>query len=463
MSANIVSYLVLFAWPAVVLYLFVSRPPHQALIWCILAGQLVLPEVASLKIPMVPAIDKESVTVVSAALGCFFFATRTKYQPTRWGLTEVLLVAYLICPLFTPAFNSAPIIIGFRILPGVGYYDAASAMIVQILSLIPYFLGRRLLREAPHTEEILRTLVVAALIYSVPMLFEIRMSPQLHNWIYGVFQSSFVHEGRSGGFRPTVFMRNGLATAFFMLTGVIAAAAFWRARARIVPLASGWVVAYLMGILVLCKTAGALVYAICIVPVVRFLKPRRQVSFAVLLVSLALTYPILRAYDYFPTNRLVEIASELSEQRAASLKTRFDQEQQLLARASDRFFFGWGRFGRNRVYDDNGKDITLTDGRWIITMGTFGFIGFLAEFGLLALPVFQIARSFRQVRSLPERSMLAALVLIVSIGCIEQLPNDSLNPWMWLIAGALSGRAAALRSRRRTSIGAPVPAAANVA
>jgi hypothetical protein len=254
-----------------------------------------------------------------------------------------------------------------------------------------------------------------------------------------------------------------LATAFFMLTSVIAAAAFWRARARIVPLASGWVVAYLMGILVLCKTAGALVYAICIVPVVRFLKPRRQVSFAVLLVSLALTYPILRAYDYFPTNRLVEIASELSEQRAASLKTRFDQEQQLLARASDRFFFGWGRFGRNRVYDDNGKDITLTDGRWIITMGTFGFIGFLAEFGLLALPVFQIARSFRQVRSLPERSMLAALVLIVSIGCIEQLPNDSLNPWMWLIAGALSGRAAALRSRRRASIGAPVPAAANAA
>ena len=42
------------------------------------------------------------------------------------------------------------------------------------------------------SEEILRVLIIAGLVYSVPMLFEIRLSPQLHNWIYGYYPSQFV-------------------------------------------------------------------------------------------------------------------------------------------------------------------------------------------------------------------------------------------------------------------------------
>ena len=74
--------------------------------------------------------------------------------------------------------------------------------------------------------------------------------------------------------------------------------------------------------------------------------------------------------------------------RAAWLKTRFDQEEQLLDHAWQRRWFRWGRYGRNRVYHGwNGRDSSFTDGYWIITVGTFGLVGFAATFGLLGLAV----------------------------------------------------------------------------
>ena len=92
---------------------------------------------------------------------------------------------------------------------------------------------------------------------------------------------------------------------------------------------------------------------------------------------------------------MLDAANSISEERAESLRVRFDNEQQLLERASQRFLFGWGRWGRSRIYDEYGKDISLTDGRWVITLGQFGVLGFLAEFGLLAFTVLRAASALR--------------------------------------------------------------------
>ena len=58
------------------------------------------------------------------------------------------------------------------------------------------------------------------------MLFEIRMSPQLHRWLYGYYPFGFITQMRYGGFRPSVFMENGLVCAFFAMTAMVAATAF---------------------------------------------------------------------------------------------------------------------------------------------------------------------------------------------------------------------------------------------
>jgi hypothetical protein len=210
------------------------------------------------------------------------------------------------------------------------------------------------------------------------------------------------------------------------------------------------VTAYLSGVLVLCKTLGALVYGAALVLLVRFTRPQLQLRIALVLVAIALLYPTLRAADLFPNQSMVELAHSVDADRAQSLQFRFANEDQLLDRAWRRFLFGWGRFGRSRVYDDDsGRDLSVTDGRWIITMGQFGFVGFLAEFGLLALAVARAASAAKYAESIEEQVFLSALALIVAINVVDLLPNASLSPWTWLLAGALLGRAEALRAAFR--------------
>ena len=246
-----------------------------------------------------------------------------------------------------------------------------------------------------------------------------------------------------------VFIGHGLGVAFFMLIATLAATALWRTRTAVWRLPSGGVWAYLGGIMVLCKGLAALLYGTAAVPVMRWTKPRLQLRLAMVLVTLALLYPAFRAEDLVPTNYLVAVANSISEARAESLEFRFDHERALLERASQRLIFGWGRFGRSRIYDEWGKDISVTDGRWTITIGEFGLLGFLAEFGLLAWPVFRAASALRFAESERDQIFLAALALIVAITMINLLPNSDLNSLSWLLAGALLGRTEQLQSVSR--------------
>ena len=234
------------------------------------------------------------------------------------------------------------------------------------------------------------------------------------------------------------------------MTTLVAAAALWRTRTTTLRLTPGTVVGYLSVVLLLCKTASALIYSALLVPLVRWAKPRVQLRVASILVVVALTYPLLRDASLIPTTTILQAANWISPDRAESLKTRFDNEDQLLDRATQRPWFGWGRFGRNRVYNGwDGGDSSITDGHWIITMGTFGIVGFVAEFGLLGLGVFRALRAVKWTQSTEEREYLAALALIVAISMIDLLPNSSIRPWTWLLAGALLGHAEALQVAAR--------------
>jgi hypothetical protein len=439
-AANWFAYIALLAWPLVAVFLYRSRPFSEATVWTILGALLLLPSQVSIKLQMIPGIDKDSVACLSALVGCVLLAPRLKRFGAGLGLVEILAAIYIVSPIFTSMLNNDLIVIGERVLPGVGFYDGISALLRQTILFSPFFIGRRFLQKAEDTETIVRGLALAGLLFSLPMLFEVRMSPQLSNWIYGYFPSSFSTEGRYGGYRPVVFMNNGLTAAFFLATSLLAAVVLLRVKSRVNQLPTGFVVAYLGTVLILCKSAGALVYAVVIGFFFRWMKPIVQVRLAVFLVSIAILYPVLRMADYFPDKQLVDLAATFNQERADSLNFRFDQEQQLLARASERFYLGWGRFGRNRVYEESGKDSSITDGLWILTLGQFGFVGFLAQFGLLTLPVFRANAALKRVGSMREKILLTALALIVAITVVEQLPNASLTPWSWLLVGALLGR-----------------------
>jgi hypothetical protein len=447
---NLIAYFALLMWPLVALCFYARLPIGRATLWTILVAYLLLPVDAEIKIQGVPTFNKDSIPSLAALIFCSIRARRLPKFFRGFGIAEVLLLALLIGPFITSVLNTDPIRIEKTFLPGIGSYEALSAAAGQFIFVVPFFLGRQFLRGSQDNFDILRIMVIAGLAYSLPILLEIRLSPQLHTWIYGYFPggiTGFATAMRDGGFRPVVFLRNGLLVAFFATTTTVAAAALWRTQTRLGRFSASWITAYLSFVSLLCKTASALLYGAVVVPLVRWASPRLQLGVATILVITALFYPLLRVADVFPTTSLVEVAAAVSVDRAGSLKTRFDNEDQLLDRAWQRRWFGWGRFGRNRVYKGwEGSDSSITDGAWIITLGVFGLVGFIAEFGLLALSVFRAATALKFVQTARERGYLAALALIVAVNIVDLLPNSSISPWTWLLVGALLGRAEALRA-----------------
>jgi hypothetical protein len=263
---------------------------------------------------------------------------------------------------------------------------------------------------------------------------------------------------RDDGFRPMVFMGHGLLAAFFLMTATVGAAALWRAQIRLMQISNSVLFFYLGAVLVLCKSLAALVYGSFLSLIVAFAKPRLQLRIAAAIVSIALLYPTLRSFDLFPTNTVLNLASSISADRAQSLQTRFDNEGALLERASEKLWFGWGRFGRNRIYDMYGKDVTLTDGQWIITTGQFGVIGFILEFGLLALGVYRAVGVLRSSDYTRSAILLGALSLIVAVNILDLLPNSGLRPWTWILTGCLLGRCELLASLERKKASDLTPA-----
>ena len=448
----------LFSWPLVAIALFKTQKLNRAILWTVLGAQMALPTGAFLKISFIPQLDKYSISNLCILLGCLFVGQRRLQFVSQLGLTELLVVAFFVSPIITAELNGDPVAVGGIVIPGVGLWDALSAAENAFAFVVPFFIGRQFLRTANSAKEILSVLAIAGVIYSLPMLFEVRMSPNLQNWIYRLAPpGGFEMTIRGGGYRPMVFMGHGLVASFFMMTTTVAVAALWRLRERPLMLPWGALTGYLSGVLILCKSFGALLYGIVLVPAVRWASPRLQMRLAVLLVSIALLYPALRSFNLFPTQTLVQSISSISADRAASLKTRFDNEDKLLVRWSERPIFGWGRYGRNRVYnEENGRDESITDGLWIITLGQYGLIGFIAQFGLLSLAVFRAASSFKLIKSGNDAICIAAISLILAANIVELIPNSDLLPWTWLLCGALLGRTEALRSqsseRKRGSV-----------
>jgi hypothetical protein len=443
---------VLILWPLVALWLYLKRPFSQATIWTILGAQCLLPVGAFIKFSMIPTFDKDSIPNLCILAGCI--AARRPVQIfRRIGITEIFMLMYLVGPILTSQNNGDPIVLGDVILPGVGLYDALSNLEFSLIILIPFVVGRQILARSDGNLEIFRALAIAGVFYSVPMLFEIRFSPQLHNWVYGYFPSEFLQSVRDGGYRPAVFMGHGLIVAMFAMMAAISAVTLSRLRDPILGFSPGRIAIYLSIMLILCKSLGATLYGGILAPLVRYATPQFQTLVALVIVSFSLLYPMLRSFNIVPTDMMVQAAQQVSDDRASSLKFRFINEDLLLERAFERPAFGWGRYGRNRVYSEEGKELSVPDGRWVITIGQFGVFGFIAEFGLLTIGVFRAfaAIAFAKLRS--DKILLSALSLIVATNILDLLPNSSLLPWTWLLAGTLLGRAenlSALELRRST-------------
>lgn len=444
---NSVAYLVLFSWPLVAVVLFAGQSPARALSLAVVVGYLLLPERTGVNFPMIPAINKVLVINLTAAVVVYFALRRERLAAgapppgpagrARW-IFRGLIALTLLTPFLTVLTNAEPVIAGPRYIDGIRLYDAVSLMVSAAIMIVPFLLGMWVLGRPEAQAELLRVLVLAACAYAVLVLFEVRMSPQLHNWVYGFFPHSFVQHMRGGGFRPMVFLGHGLAVGIFLCTAVLAACALWRQALRDGAPAAPWMVAalWLLVTLLLSRNLGATALALLFAPLILFGTPRLQVLVAAVVAAVVLTYPMLRGAGLVPVESIHAAARSISEDRAGSLQFRFDHEDALLARANEKPLAGWGSWGRNRIYDpDTGRDLSVTDGLWVITIGQFGWLGYLAQFGLLTVPVLVLVVRFRYIRVIHAS---AGLTVMVASYLLDLIPNAGLGPLLQAFAGAVA-------------------------
>jgi hypothetical protein len=440
MEVTLTAYLALAAWIPLSICLFNLMRPAAAVTVTFVGGYLLLPETVAFDFPAIPPLDKHLISSLGALAGTLIFAgARLRRAQPGWGL-EVLAGLVVVSALVTAATNSDEIFIGPITLPGLTPYDGVSMGVRQVLFLgLPFLLGRSLFRSSRDLNDLLTVLAAASVAYSVLIVWEARMSPQLHVNLYGFHPHSFVQNYRFGGWRPQVFTRHGLVLAMFVSFSLICSLGLWRARRPVFGLAASLVSGYLTAILVLCRSVSPTIYAIVVAPLL-LLRPSLQLRIATLLVLVPLAYPALRASPLFPDRQMVEFAGSFDAQRAQSLDFRFKNEDKQLMRARERLAFGWGGFGRDRLYDPmDGRDLSVLDGTWIIILGEQGVVGLFVAFGLLLVPVYRARKSLRYFGTRRERVMVATLGWLIAAQAVDMLPNSSFAPLSLLLAGALSG------------------------
>lgn len=438
---NVVAYLALFSWPVIALTFFAVRRKRYRVAsttaWMLLLPIMFLPSAFAWDPPLLPPVTKFRMGLLCALLGLRLFHKEEllKRAPLH-NVPRLVFGVYISGVLMTTATNGDTLVYGKTVLPGLTAYDYLSAGIAEFFDFyLPFAVGQRVFKDEQALLDLFKVMSTCALIYAPLMLFELRMSPQLHNWVYGYYPSEFQQAMRDGGFRPIVFMNHGLSVAGWMFSCVVATLGLRAAGVNFprvstkLRLAVDWVM------LILTKSLGPIIYA-SVAAASRIWSNAITARLIMVIVVLVATYPVLRAEELFPTRDVVEFFQKINEDRAASLKFRFDNEDMLLRHAMLRPAFGWGTYGRNHVYDAKGKDNSVTDGEWIIQLGTWGYVGHIAFFSMLLLP---LVRFLRRRRRMPPRQLAlgSMLALLVALFVLDLLPNARSDYLSLLYAGSL--------------------------
>jgi hypothetical protein len=420
--------LALFGWPIAVLAMFTLLTPRRAVSIGMIGAWLFLPN-AGYGLPGLPDITKMSITCYSVFVGTVLFDP-TRFSTLRPTLTDAALIAWLLAPLLS------------AITAGYGPYEGVSGVLNQTVSWgLPYLIGRLYFSDAQGLRALAMAIFIGGVIYVPLVLFEAKMSPVLHSWIYGFHQHQFAQARRGEGWRPTVFMQHGLAVAMFMGTAAVCGIWLWIGGGlRVMRHLPVWLLA--MGLLVVAATCRS-TYALMLTLVgsmalvaSRVLKAR---SVLALLLSVAPLYMIARTFGGWDAQLLRDIAGLMGEDRGGSLDVRLVSENVCWKFMQSNLLFGDCRMDRLMLRDSPGERF-IPDALWLIVLTKNGLFGILALYGFLLLPVVAYLSRFRPADLFGKYlcgATIAATVLILYV--MDSLLNAMVNPIYLLGAGGLAG------------------------
>lgn len=442
MNATFASYVVV-AWVILVLVAFPSfSHTRRAVLFTFLSGGLFLPEALPAHIVVGPIhFDKYCAISYAAIFGALLFDTeRVLTIVPRW--TDTPAVIWCLCS-FPSVLTNPPPPDGSSLLR-----DALSQTWAQTVSFgIPYLLGRAYFTDLKSLRDLVQAVLIAAAVYLPLCWFELRQSPQLHSMLYGYTQHEFAQTIRFGGYRPMVLMQHGLALAFFIaVASLFACGMWWAGRSASSParddrsLMLGYFTVVLLLTFVLLKSTGAVILFVLGFGAFSVGKIFNSRLVFLLLVAVPLVYVPLRTSGLWSGENLVGFAAEhIDQDRSRSLEFRLINEDMLVKKALDKPLFGWGGWGRNRVYDEEtGQDLSVTDGLWVIIFGDRGLVGLLAFGGTLLFPLLRfVARCPPALWARYDIAPAAVCAIVLALWTIDSLFNSMLFPLYFAVAGGL--------------------------
>ncbi len=417
----------LCGWVPAILVLFAFLPPRRAVIAAFLTAWLFLPD-AGYQLPGLPDFTKMFATCVGVLLGALLFDTKQllAFRPRWFDLPMIVLCT---SPLISSLTN------------GLGGYDGVTWVVGETVKWgLPYFIGRVYFKDAESIKELAIGIFLSGLVYVPICWFEIRMSPQLSNWVYGIQSWSGL---RLGGYRPQGFMNSGLMLAMWMVSASLCGVWLWASGGvrRIWKIDMYWGVPLVYLTTIACRSSGAILLMLGGTAMLYICKQLRSAIPLLCLLVIPPAYSWIRAGGLWEGKEAVSLAASVLEaERAQSLQFRFKNENDLAAKALKRPWFGWGRWGRARIYDEFGKDISTTDGLWIIQFGQTGLIGLFAVTIIYLLPAFLVWRRFPAADwGSPQIAPIVVLALILALYAVDNLLNAKINPVCALCMGAVNG------------------------
>jgi hypothetical protein len=434
LRGNIFVPIALFGFIPFCFLLFALLPARKAVIYGFITAWLFLP-MSHLPLHGFTDYNKMSAACVGVILSAFFFDLDSilAFRPVIW---DIPMFVWCTCPFISSYFN------------GYGPYDGLSGIAYQTTTWgLPYFIGRIYFNDLKGLRELAKGLIIGGLLYVPLVLYEVRMSPQLHQMVYGYGQYEFAQSKRYGGYRPMVFMQHGLAVSMWMTTTAMTAFWLWWSKSfdRIMGIKMGWVALILIGTAAATHSVGAAALMSIALVVLWLTRVTKWSIWIILLTFGPPTWMFVRTLDVWNGRDLVAFLEEHDPRSAQSLEVRLRSERVLVDRALQSPVYGWTGWKLYEKNDEEGEG-GIPDQMWVIAFGKYGLIGIISMTVSLLMPVLLLAwRIPVRYWSHPGAAPAAALGVLLTQHMSDFCFNAMVNPIFILCAGGLTGMAFSLR------------------
>ncbi len=299
--------IVLYGWPPAVVLIFRELRGHRAIAFAYVAAWLFLPS-AQFPIRGLPDYDKMMATSMGILLAAGLIEPQRllSFRP-RWF--DVPMTVFCFCPLASTFTN------------GLGLWHGVAVSMEHLWAFgIPYFLGRVYFDSFRSLFTLAKAILIGGLVYVPLCLIEIRMSPQLYLWVYGFRPRNF-NAARYGGWRPNVFLEEGLELGMWMTVASLLGIWLWYSGAwkKSWGLAAGPLLCVLLGTTVLCRSTGALLLLAIGCGTLGLMRMTRSPWPAMALLLVPPVYIGLRASGAYDGHHVVQAGCHFDQRRSSTI------------------------------------------------------------------------------------------------------------------------------------------------